>query len=342
MKRSILSHGAVPAALVLSLALAACGGDDDADDDTTADDAATEEATDGATDEDTAGGEAVSGTIEIDGSSTVGPLTDAISEEFAAVQPDVNVNLGISGTGGGFERFCAGETDISNASRPIEDDEVALCEEGGIEYTEVQVGVDALTMVVNPQTDYVTCLTTEELIALWGPDGAATWDQVNPEFPAEPVQIFAPGTDSGTYDFFNETVLEPNDIEEPRQDFNASEDDNIIAQGIIGTPGAWGFFGFAYFQENPDQLTAVEYDAGEGCVAPSVETAQDGSYGLTRPLFIYLKNESLARPEVAEYVSFYVDTVGEVIEDVGYIGETEEDLAEAQATVEEAIASAGG
>jgi phosphate transport system substrate-binding protein len=338
VKRSILSHGAVPAALVLSLALAACSGDD-ADDDTTADDDATAEATDEETD---AGGEAVSGSIEIDGSSTVGPLTDAISEEFAAVQPDVNVNLGISGTGGGFERFCAGETDISNASRPIEDDEVALCEEAGIEYTEVQVGVDALTMVVNPATDFVTCLTTDELVTLWGPDGAATWDQVNAEFPAEPVQIFAPGADSGTYDFFNETILEPSEIEEPRQDFNASEDDNQIAQGIIGTPGAWGYFGFAYFQENPDQLTAVEYDGGEGCVAPSVEAAQDGSYGLTRPLFIYVKNESLARPEVAEYVSFYVETVNDVIEDVGYIGETDEDLAEAQATVEEAIASAGG
>jgi phosphate transport system substrate-binding protein len=349
VKRSILGSAVVPAALVLTLALAACGGDDDADDDAVdATDEVVEEATEEATDaaeeatDGAEGGEAVSGTIEIDGSSTVGPLTDAISEEFAAVQPDVTVNLGVSGTGGGFERFCAGETDISNASRPIEDDEVAACEEGGIEYTEVQVGVDALTMVVNPQTDYITCLTTEELIALWGPDGAATWDQVNPEFPADPVQIFAPGTDSGTYDFFNETILEPNDIEEPRQDFNASEDDNIIAQGIIGTPGAWGFFGFAYYQENPDQLTAVEYDAGEGCVAPSVETAQDGSYGLTRPLFIYLKNESLARPEVAEYATFYVATVADVIEDVGYIAETEEDLAEAQATVEEAIASAGG
>jgi phosphate transport system substrate-binding protein len=335
VKRSILSHGAVPAALVLSLALAACGGDD-ADDDSTAADDATEEATD-----EGAGGEALSGSIEIDGSSTVAPLSDAIGEEYAAVQPDVQINLGVSGTGGGFERFCAGETDISNASRPIEDDEVALCGENGVEYTELQVGTDALTMVVNPATDFVTCLTTEEIVTLWGPDGATSWDQVNPEFPAEPIQIFAPGADSGTYDFFNETILEPSEIEEPRQDYNASENDDIIAQGVAGTPGAWGYFGFAYFQENPESLTAVEYDAGEGCVAPSAETAQDGSYGLTRPLFIYVNNESLTRPEVADYATFYLDTVSSVIGDVGYIEEPTEELEAAQATLEEAIAGGG-
>ncbi|MGF1663656.1 MAG: PstS family phosphate ABC transporter substrate-binding protein [Kineosporiaceae bacterium] len=324
MKRSILGHGAVPAALVLSLALAACGGDDAAE----------------ATDE--AGGEALGGSIDIDGSSTVAPLTDAVAEEFNAVQPDVTVNVGVSGTGGGFERFCqTGDTDISNASRPIEDDEVAACEENGIEYTEVQVGVDALTMVVNPANDFATCLTTEEVTRIWGPEGVASWDQVNPEFPAEPLEIYAPGVDSGTYDFFNETILEPQEIEEPRQDYNASEDDNIIAQGVIGSPSAWGYFGFAYFQENPDTLKALEYDAGEGCVAPSVETAQDGSYGLTRPLFIYVKNESLSQPEVAEFVTFYLDTVQDVIGDVGYIAEPEEELEESRAAVEEAIANAG-
>ena len=323
MNRRTMSRAVIPMALVLALTLAACG--------------------DEGTDDSTAGGEggseeALSGSIEIDGSSTVGPLTDAISEEFASVQPDVTVNLGISGTGGGFERFCeTGDTDISNASRPIKEEEAALCEENGIEYTEIRVGTDALTMVVNPETDYVTCLTTEELVTLWGPDGATSWDQVNPEFPADPIEIFAPGVDSGTYDFFNETILEPSDIEEPRQDFNASEDDNVISQGIQGTPGAWGFFGFAYFQENQETLTAVEYDAGEGCVAPSVETAQDGSYGLTRPLFIYVKNEALSRPEVAAFATFYVETVGDVIESVGYIPATEDEIAEATSALEEAI-----
>jgi len=191
-------------------------------------------------------------------------------------------------------------------------------------------------MVVNPETSYVTCLTTEQLLTLWGPDGATTWDQVNPEFPPDPLEIFAPGVDSGTYDFFNETL----EIEEPRQDYSASEDDNVIVQGVQGTPGAWGYFGFAFFQENADTLQAVEYDAGEGCVAPSIETAQDDSYGLTRPLFIYLKNESLSRPEVADYATFYVQTVQDVIESVGYIPEPEEELAAAQAAVEDAIAAA--
>ena len=323
MNRRTMSRAVFPTALVLALTLAACSGE--------------------GTDDSSAGGgdsaeEALSGSIEIDGSSTVGPLTDALSEEFAAEQPEVTVNLGISGTGGGFERFCdTGDTDISNASRPIKDEEIALCEENGIEYTEIRVGTDALTMVVNPETDYVTCLTTEELVTLWGPDGATSWDQVNPEFPADPIQIFAPGVDSGTYDFFNETILEPSEIEEPRQDYNASEDDNVISQGIQGTPGAWGFFGFAYFQENQDTLTAVEYDAGEGCVGASVETAQDGSYGLTRPLFIYVKNESLSRPEVAAFATFYVETVGDVIESVGYIPATEDEIAAATTALEEAI-----
>lgn len=318
MNRRTLSRAGVPLALVVSLALAACGGDDPA-------------APEGSSEE------ALSGSIEIDGSSTVGPLTEAIDEEYSAVQPDVVVNLGTSGTGGGFERFCGtGDTDISNASRPIKDEEAAICEENGIEYTEVRVGTDALTMVVNPETSYVTCLTTEQLVTLWGPDGATTWDQVNPEYPSDPIEIFAPGVDSGTYDFFNETI----GVEEPRQDFNASEDDNVIVQGVQGTPGAWGYFGFAFFQENAETLQAVEYDAGEGCVAASVETAQDDSYGLTRPLFIYLKNESLSRPEVADYATFYVQTVSDIIEEVGYIPEPEEELAAAQATVEEAVAAA--
>jgi phosphate transport system substrate-binding protein len=335
VKRSILSRTALPAALMLSLALSACGGDEPS---------ANEEApvagedAEGGSEE---GGE-LSGSIEVDGSSTVGPLTDAISEEYASSQPGVTVNLGISGTGGGFERFCGtGDTQISNASRPIEDDEVELCEENGIEYTEIRVGTDALTMVTNPATDFVDCLTTEELITIWGPDGVDSWDQVNPDFPAEPLEVFAPGTDSGTYDFFNETILEPVEIEEPRQDFNASEDDNVIAQGVIGTPGSWGYFGFAYFQETQDQLKAIEYDAGDGCVAPSVEAAQDDSYLLSRPLFIYVNNEALAEPHVADYASYYVETVGDVIESVGYIPATEETISESQAALDEAIEAAG-
>lgn len=326
---------------VLALFAAACGGDAadtsaDTDTGTVAEEMAEDTAADAPADA------ALSGTIEVDGSSTVGPLTDAIAEEYAAVQPDVRVNLSISGTGGGFERFCdVGDTQISNASRPIKQEEADLCAENGIEFTEVRVGTDALTMVTNEATEFLDCLTTDELVTLWGPDGATTWDQVNPDFPAEEIQIFAPGADSGTYDFFNETVLEPNDIEEPRQDYNGSEDDNIIAQGIIGTPNSWGFFGFAYFVNNPTGLRAVAYDAGGGCVEPSVETAQDDSYGLTRPLFIYLKNSALSEPHVADFVTFYLDTVNDVIEDVGYVPAPEATIAEAQAAVETAIEAAG-
>jgi len=322
---------------ILALVVAACGGDTDS----AADEAPVAEVSQGAAD--TGDSEAAaadgggSGAIEIDGSSTVGPLTDAIAEEFANEAPDVTVNVGVSGSGGGFERFCGtGDTDISNASRPIDDEEVALCEENGIEFTEVRVGTDALTMVTSPETEGIACLTTDEVMAIFGPEGVSTWSEVNPEFPDEPIEIFAPGTDSGTYDFMIEDAL---GIEESRQDYNASEDDNIIAQGIQGTPYAWGFFGFAYYTNNQGGVRAIEYDAGEGCVGPSVETAQDDSYGLTRPLFIYMKNESAQnRPEVAEFVTYYLDTVNDVIEQVGYIPAPEEDLAQARAAVEAAIA----
>ena len=323
----------------LALTLAACGGGEaPATDEAPA--PGSEETSGGASGE----GEPQSGSIEIDGSSTVGPLTAAIAEEYAAEQPDVVVNIGTSGTGGGFERFCtAGDTQISNASRPIKEEEIALCEENGIEYTEVRVGTDALTMVTSIDTDFVTCLTSEEIVSIWGPDGATSWDQVNPEFPAEPLQVFAPGTDSGTYDFFNETILEAADppIEAPRQDYNASEDDNVIATGIIGTPGSWGYFGFAYYQETQDQLKAIEFDGGEGCVAPSVETAQDDSYLLSRPLFIYVRNDALAEPVVADFVTYYLETVNDVIESVGYIPATDDTITEAQATLAEAIETAG-
>lgn len=313
--------------MALTLLATACGN---APDDTGAD---TDDASDG--------GEApadaeISGTIEIDGSSTVAPLTDAIAEEYFAEHSAVEVNVGVSGTGGGFERFCeSGDTQISNASRPIKDSEAQACADNGIEFTEVRVGTDALTMVTSTATDWVDCLTTDEIVKIWGPDGVATWDQVRDGFPAEPVQVFAPGADSGTYDFMNETVLEE-DVQ-PRQDYNGSEDDNIIAQGVQGTKGSWGFFGYAYFQENADTMKAISYDAGDGCVEPSAETAQDDSYKLARPLFIYVRNDALQEAHVADFVTFYLDTVNEVIEEVGYIPATDAELSEASASVESAI-----
>ena len=281
-----------------------------------------------------AGGGALAGSIAIDGSSTVAPLTDAIAEEYASAQPDVEVNIGVSGTGGGFERFCAGDLEIADASRAIKDEEKAACASNGIEFTEVRVGTDALTMVTSPDSDWVDCLTTEEIVRIWGPGGVNSWDEVRDSFPAEPITVFAPGVDSGTYDFMNETVLEK-DVQ-PRQDYNASEDDNVIAQGVIGTKGSWGYFGYAYFQESGDSLKAIAYDAGDGCVEPSAETARDDSYKLSRPLFIYVRNDALGQAHVADFVEFYLDTVNDVIEEVGYIAVTEEQLDEARAAVEEA------
>jgi len=323
--------------MALALVAAACGGDDD---DAATEDTTTEEEADDESGDEEASSEALSGSIEIDGSSTVGPLTDAIAEEYAAVQPDVIVNLSISGSGGGFERFCGvGDTQISNASRPIKDEEAELCAENGIEFTEVRVGTDALTMVTSPGASFPACLTSGELVTLWGPDGAQTGDEVNPDFPAEESAVFAPGADSGTYDFFNETVLEPVEIEQPRQDYNASEDDNIIAQGVAGTPNSFGYFGFAYYINNTDTVQSIAFDAGEGCVEPSVETAQDDSYKLARPLFIYLRNDALTDPALADFASFYLDTVNEVIEDVGYIPASDAELDAARQVVEDAIAA---
>lgn len=283
------------------------------------------------------GGEGLSGTIAVDGSSTVGPLTSAIAEEYSFEQPGVNVNLGVSGTGGGFERFCGtGDTDISNASRPIEEEEAELCRENDIEFIEVRVGTDALTMVVDPRTDFVDCLTTDEVATIFGPDDPATnWNEVRAEFPDTPLQVFAPDTDSGTYDFMLEDVL---DIDASRQDYNASANDNVIVQGVAGTPGAWGFFGFAFFQENEGRLRALAYDAGDGCVEPSVETAQDGSYEMARPLFIYVKERSLLeKAQVADFVRFYLDNVGSLIGDVGYVPAQDQQIEDAKAKVEAAL-----
>jgi phosphate transport system substrate-binding protein len=322
---------------VLALLLAACGGDDSAQDEAPASEASGGESGGDESEAADSGGGEVSGSIEIDGSSTVGPLTDAIAEEYANEAPDVQVNVGISGTGGGFERFCGeGSTDISNASRPIADDEVQLCEENGIEFTEIRVGTDALTMVTSPDSEGLSCMTTDEIVSVFGPDAVSNWSEVNSEFPDEQIQVFAPDTDSGTYDFMVEDIM---DLEASTQDYNASADDNVIAQGVQGTPYSWGFFGFAYYTNNEEGLQVIEYDAGDGCVAPSVETAQDDSYGLTRPLFIYLNNASVQeKAQVADFATYYLDTVNSVIEDVGYIPAPEDVISESQSAVEAVIA----
>jgi phosphate transport system substrate-binding protein len=302
---------------VLALGAAGCGrGDDDDDGGAAA----------GTTAADT-GGEQLSGDVEVDGSSTVGPLTTAAAESYREQQPDVNVTVGISGTGGGFERFCAGETDISDASRQIEDDEAATCADAGIEYVEYQVGVDALTNIVNTENDWATCLTTEQLAKIWNPKAEkkiTNWNQVDPSFPDEPLTLAGPGTDSGTFDYFTDVINGEEGAS--RTDYNASEDDNVIVQAVSGEKGALGYLGFTYYEENTDTLKALEVDGGGGCVAPSAETAQDGTYTpLARPLFIYVKTESIqTKPQVAGFVDYYLNNVASLAEGAQFIPVTDE------------------
>jgi phosphate transport system substrate-binding protein len=283
--------------------------------------------------------EQLSGAIEIDGSSTVGPLVTAAAESFQAEQPDVRVTVGISGTGGGFERFCAGETDISNASRPIkEDEEVPLCQEAGIEYTELRVATDALTVVVNPENDWAECMTVEQLAKAWGPDSEGkvkSWSDVDPSFPDEPLTLAGAGTDSGTFDYFTDAINGEEGAS--RSDYTASEDDNVTVRAVESEKGAMGYFGFSYYEQNQDSLKALEIDGGEGCVAPSVETAQGGEYTpLSRPLFIYVKNESLQRPEVKGFVQYLLDNAQTVAEEALFIPLNDDQLAETASTFEQA------
>jgi phosphate transport system substrate-binding protein len=317
--------------VLLLLALAAlafgavgCGREDDEDGEG-----------DAAAIEDTTGeapAEELSGDVIADGSSTVGPLTTAAAEAYREEQPSVNVEVGISGTGGGFERFCAGETDVSNASRPIKDDEEApLCADAGITYVEYTVAVDALTVVVNPENDWVDCLTVEQLNKIWEPaaEGKITnWNQIDPSFPDQPLSLSGPGTDSGTFDYFTDEINGEEGAS--RADYNASEDDNVIVQAVSGDKGALGYFGFTYYEENADSLKAVEVDGGEGCVAPSVEGARDGSYApLSRPLFIYVKDEAVqSEPQVAGFVEYYLNNLDSIAEAAAYIPVPDDVVAE--------------
>jgi phosphate transport system substrate-binding protein len=278
------------------------------------------------------GGGDLSGSIRIDGSSTVAPLTEAIAEEFEAQNSGVKVTVGTSGTGGGFEKFCEGETAISDASRAIEPEEVEACEKGGVEFEEVRVATDALTVVVNPENP-VNCLTVEQLGAIWGPDSKlSNWSEVpglQEEFDEE-LQLFGPGTDSGTFDYFTEEINGEEGAS--RKDYNnVGENDNATVTGVQGAPGGMGYFGFSFYQENEDTLKALEVDGGKGCVAPSVETAQADEYvPLSRPLFIYPSAAALKEPEVKGFVDFYLENVNDIAEAVGFIPLTEEQLEASQ------------
>ena len=274
------------------------------------------------------GGGSGSGVISADGSSTVGPFTTKAAEDFKA-SGGVDVTVGISGTGGGFERFCAGETDISNASRAIKDEEAAICAENGVEYVELQVATDALTNVVNAENDWVTCLTVEQLNTIWKPGSkVSNWNQIDPSYPDVPLKLYGAGTDSGTFDYFTDAINGEEGAS--RSDFSATEDDNVPVQGVSGDPGALGYFGFSYFEQNQDTLKALEVDGGEGCVAPSVSTAQDGSYTpLSRPLFMYVKKSSLADTEgLADFVRFTLENEQTIAEEAQFVPLNQEQIDE--------------
>ncbi len=292
MKNTIAQGTAATAAIVLAVSLSACGGQQDA-----------------GTATGTAGSSvALSGEILIDGSSTVAPLSSAAGELFKEKNSKVNVSVQTSGTGGGFKKFCAGQTDISNASRPIKDAEKEQCKAAGVEFQEIIVANDALSVVASKNNTFLQCLTTAELKTLWAKPATGvitSWKQVNASFPDAPIKLYGPGTDSGTFDYFTEAIN--GKAGDSRTDFSPSEDDNVIVKGVAGDVNALGYFGLSYLEENATTLRAVKVDGGKGCVEPSVATAQGGTYSpLSRPLFIYVAKKSAAKPAVKAFVQFYV------------------------------------
>ncbi len=300
---------AIVAIGVIGAFAAGCGGDDDTGSGT--------------------GSGNTGATIQADGSSTVAPYMTLAAEDFQGAQ----VTVGVSGTGGGFERFCKGETDISNASRAIKDSEKEACTTGGVEYTEFEIANDGIALVTNPDNDWATCLTTAQLKKIWEPKSTVkTWKDVDPSFPAEAIKLFGPGTDSGTFDFF---TAEINGEEgESRTDYSPSEDDNNTVQGVGGEKGGLGYFGLSYFEENKDALKDVAVDGGKGCVKPTTATVQDGTYApLSRPLYVYVKKASLARPEVKEFLTYILDNETKIAEEALFVPLTPEQLDKAKSAL---------
>ena len=283
---------------VLALGVAACGDDDDDD---------------GGSGSSSSGGD-LSGEIAIDGSSTVFPFAQAAAEQFQTENPDVKITVGQSGTGGGFEKFCADETDISDASRPIDsEEEVPLCEKGGVTYKELQVASDGIAVVTNPSLE-VDCLTTEELKKIWEPKSTVqSLADVNPDLPDTTLSLYGPGTDSGTFDFFTETINGEEGA--TRKDYQPSEDDNVLVQGVEGDEGGLAYFGHSYAEQNKDKLNIVQVDGGKGCVEPTTETIQSGEYApLSRPLYMYPSDKALEKPEVKAFMEFILDNADSIAE----------------------------
>ncbi len=323
--RQLLFVGAL--GLIVVLGGAACGDDEssasesDSNSSSSGAQVSTPSMTGGTTSQTTttSGGVELSGTIEIDGSSTVAPISEAVAEEFLAVHPDVRVNVGISGTGGGFKRFTVGETEISDASRPIKDSEAGQAVANSINFIPLTVALDGLAVMVSTQNDFVTCLTVEELHEIWKPGSTVdSWDDVRSGFPSDDLNLYGPDTESGTFDYFTDVVNGDEGVS--RSDYVASSDDNVLVRGISGDRNSLGYFGYAYYAENAGQLKLVEIDGGNGCVAPSDATVADGSYApLARPIFIYVDADKLAaRPELQAFVNFYLDQAPVLVPEVGY------------------------
>jgi phosphate transport system substrate-binding protein len=307
---------------VLAFGVAACGGDDDDDGGSS-------------------GGGNLSGNIAIDGSSTVFPFTQAAAEAFRAENPDVQITVGESGTGGGFEKFCAGETQISDASRPIEPEEISICKKNNITYEEVQVANDGISVTTN--TDLaISCLTTEQLKQLWNKGSSVNnYSQLgkdadsNQALPDQEVSLYGPGTDSGTFDFFTEEINGEEGVS--RDDYQPSENDNVLVQGVSGDAGGLGYFGFSYYEQNQDSLNLVSVDAGKGCVAPSAQTIQDGSYTpLSRPLFMYPSTEALKSPEVKAFMQYVLDNYDSIAETAQLVAMTSAQASKASSAFEKA------
>lgn len=280
---------------LLALALAACGGSS------------------------SEGDSSIKGSIEIDGSSTVFPISESAAFEFRKTNSGVQVNVGVSGTGGGFKRFVRGEIDINDASREIKPNEAAEAAEAGVEFVQIQVAVDGLSVMVHPDNDFVTCLTIQELKTIWEPgSNVSSWSDVRAEWPDDSIHLYGPDADSGTFDYFTEEVV--GELQASRADYTASANDNVLIQGVGGDRKGLGYFGYAYYTENADKLKLVAVDSGNGCVTPTTATIESGEYSpLSRPLFLYVNKKSLERPEVQSFLEFYLNNGADLALSVGYV-----------------------
>ncbi|MBA2569089.1 MAG: PstS family phosphate ABC transporter substrate-binding protein [Actinobacteria bacterium] len=311
-------------ALLLAAANAGCGRDRPA-----AEPVPTEEVDTGAFED-----EELTGSVRADGSSTVAPLVSLAAERFRKKEPGVEVTVGISGTGGGFERFCRGETDLSNASRPIKDEEIAACSKKRIDYLELQVANDGLSVVVNNGNDWARCLTVDQLKKIWAPGSKVkNWREIDPSFPSQKLTLYGAGTDSGTFDYFTDAIVGEEGAS--RTDYSATEDDNVTVRGVSGAKGALGYFGLSYLESNEGKLKGVEIDGGDGCVAPTVDTVQDGTYKpLSRPLFTYVKTTALEKAAVDTFLAFLLDNQEQLARRALFVPLTDDQLERSRTVLE--------